>query len=265
MPVELGARVFSSDGQDVGRVDKLIVDAGRNEVTDVVIRKGFLLHRDVQVPLGVVQVGPAGELRLTYTAERLNELPAYVEPTAGATALDADSGTRPDLAVMFSQYDLEHAVVKEGSTVTSQDGKTVGHVHRLTFDPDSGHLTHLSVRQGMLFTHDVELPATLVAGVGMGEIRLTVTAAEVATWAALRDGMDVRASDGVPLGTIASQQGDYLEIVSPDEARSLFVPITQVAQVQAGRVMLTADYTQAAQWRTPPDAAASAGPAEPSA
>lgn len=264
MPVELGAHVASSDGHDVGRIDKLIVDAHTSEVTAIVLRQGLLLHRDVQVPLSSLQPDPAGGWRLTATAAQLAELPAYVDPSASAYAYGGGEA-HPDVVAMLSQHDLEHAVIKEGSPVKDRVGKTVGSVHRLTFDPASGHLTHLAVRQGVLFTHDVELPAALIAGVGEGEVTLAVPAAEAQRWGALRAGLDVYTTDEVCLGTLSRWTDDYLEVAGAAGRPTLFVPLAKVSQVSEERVLVAVNSAVAALWRTPPGTEAPLGTAGPSA
>lgn len=263
MQVELGAHVSSSDGHDVGRIDKLIVDAHTSEVTAIVLRQGLLLHRDVQVPLSTLQPDPAGGWRLTATAAQLAELPAYVDPSASAYAYSGE--THPDVVAMLSQHDLAHAVIKEGSPVKDRTGKTVGSVHRLTFDPAGGHLTHLAVRQGLLFTHDVELPAALIAGIGEGEVTLTVMAAEVQRWGALRAGLDVYTTDEVCLGTISRRTDDYLEVAGAAGRPALFVPLAKVSQVGEERVLVAANAAAAGLWRTPPGTEEPLGTAGPSA
>ena len=45
MRVELGARVRTTDGKDVGAIDRLIVDPGNNEIKTAVIHKGMILPR----------------------------------------------------------------------------------------------------------------------------------------------------------------------------------------------------------------------------
>ena len=80
-----------------------------------------------------------------------------------ATPLGRDLGGRGGVAV------------REGSAVYSRDGT----VHRLTYDPDSGALRHFVVREGVLFTEDVALPASLIERVDDDVVRLAVDAGEL--------------------------------------------------------------------------------------
>src|SRR5438067_9180068 len=85
MRVELGARVRTTDGKDVGTIDRLIVDPGNNEIKAAVIRKGVILPRDVEVPLSALEPGPDGTIRLAYTADQVDQLPEFFEGNYTAT------------------------------------------------------------------------------------------------------------------------------------------------------------------------------------
>ena len=50
MRVELGSTVRTSDGKDIGRIDKLVLDPDTGQVKSVVVRKGVILHDDVEIP-----------------------------------------------------------------------------------------------------------------------------------------------------------------------------------------------------------------------
>src|SRR5207247_5048756 len=67
---DLGARVRTSDGQEVGVVDKLIFDPATERVKAVAIRRGFILHRDVEVPIEDLRAGPGDELLLSRSADQ---------------------------------------------------------------------------------------------------------------------------------------------------------------------------------------------------
>ncbi len=213
MRIELGAAVRSADNQEVGTVDRLIVDPDQSDVKAAVIRTGSFLPRDVEVALTAMTVDAQGWVRLAYTADQLDDLPPFYEsdytttPPAGYpvlplayppgnlywpvahgywtvvppyTSMDpaVDPGVDPVIQAEVNQalrrQDLENAVIGEGSEVRSRDGEQVGELYRLVFDADSGDVTGLVVRQGWLFAEAVELPAALIAGVDDGLIYLSV-------------------------------------------------------------------------------------------
>jgi len=208
MRVELGARVRTSDGKDVGTIDRLIVDSSNNKIKAAVIRKGFLLPRDVEVPLSALEPAPDGSIQLTYTADQVDKLPEFFEsnytatppagyvppadyPTGGIywpigygffappplpeTDVSTGSGALDREAREALEWqDLENAVIGEGSDVVDRDGAKVGDIARLVFDADGHQLTSFVVRKGFIFTEDRELPASVITRVDDGIIYLRV-------------------------------------------------------------------------------------------
>ncbi|MGH2391766.1 MAG: PRC-barrel domain-containing protein, partial [Chloroflexota bacterium] len=79
----------------------------------------------------------------------------------------------------WSRQDLENAVVQEGSKVFSREEEPVGEIHQLTFDRQTGALTHIVVRRGFILSKDAELPASLIASVRDSAVTLSISAAEV--------------------------------------------------------------------------------------
>src|SRR5918912_861127 len=188
MRVELGARVRTADGKDVGTIDRLIVDPSNNAIKMAVIHKDMLLPRDIEVPLSAIERGPDGGVQLTYTADQVDQLPEffesnytatppawYVPPadypaagiywpigygvfatpplpktdgSAGSTALDREAREA------LERQDLENAVIGEGSDGVDRDGEKVGEVAQLVFDLDDNRLTSVIVRKGFIFTQD---------------------------------------------------------------------------------------------------------------
>jgi sporulation protein YlmC with PRC-barrel domain len=208
-------RVFTSDDRDIGTVDRLILDPDLGAVKAAVVRKGVLLHRDVEVPIEVMSAGSAGGARIAYSSEEIERLPHfneagytrppadYMSPTGypsssvywpagygmGVPPLDPQPPASPiaphwsidteidrEVGDALRQQDLENAVIGEGSDVLGRDGKKVGTVRELTFDPANSKLTSLVVHKGFIIGKDTELPATLVDSVDDGVVYLNVDA-----------------------------------------------------------------------------------------
>ena len=85
MQVAIGTPVSTRDDQAVGTVDQLILDPATSAVKAAVIRRGGLVHRDVEVPVTALEPGPAGSLRLVYTADQLDQVPDFQESRYTAT------------------------------------------------------------------------------------------------------------------------------------------------------------------------------------
>lgn len=218
MRVELGAHVVTSDGKDVGKIEKLVVDPESGAVRLVVLRKGLILARDVEIRVEELRAGADGRVEVSYTAEQVDRLPEFIEgeytaPTAG---YQSPLGYPPDSLVWSSGYapagvptagydppqptlipeapdrataaeiedfqlnrDLTNAVVAEGDAVLSRDGEKVGEVHSVTVDLETRRPTRLVIRKGFLFTADIELPWTAIDGVDDGKVYLTLAKDEV--------------------------------------------------------------------------------------
>jgi len=71
MDIGLGMSVYTSDGQGIGSVDRLILDPDTNQVKAAVIRKGTFLPHDKEVIRELMDITPDGNIRLTATAADL--------------------------------------------------------------------------------------------------------------------------------------------------------------------------------------------------
>jgi sporulation protein YlmC with PRC-barrel domain len=217
MDITLGMHVYTSDDKDLGTVDRLILDPDRNSVKAAVVRKGVLLHQDVEVPADMLTARPNGDARLAYSSAEVDKLPDFLEgsyttpppdymppmaypptafywpvgyglgreplqtmPAAGvgpATWTGASDADR-EVGAALQRQDLENAVIGEGSDVLGRDGGKVGTVSELAFDPDTSTLTGLMVHKGIIFGKDTTLPASLIDSVDDGVVYLKVDARE---------------------------------------------------------------------------------------
>jgi PRC-barrel domain protein len=78
MDVGLGMRLRTRDDREAGSVDQLILDPGTAEVRAIVLRKGTIVPREVEVPMGALEVESDGAVRLACTADQLGALPPFV-------------------------------------------------------------------------------------------------------------------------------------------------------------------------------------------
>jgi len=208
MQVELGAKVTTADGKQIGSIDKLILDPESGQVRTIVVQKGLLFKDDIEIGLDGIEDQAHGTVRLRYTERQLDDLPRFYEgsyttpppersaayaddfgypasaflwPARGTASADADlygheavGDVADEVRVMQQEQDLSNAVIEEGSEVLGCDGKKVGSVHRIVFDSANGRPLAIVIRKGLLFTEDVELPASLIASANDGVVYLTV-------------------------------------------------------------------------------------------
>ncbi|HVX31079.1 MAG TPA: PRC-barrel domain-containing protein [Nitrolancea sp.] len=210
--IELGTKIVSSDGKDVGKVDSLVLDYNTREVQSIICRSGVLLTTDRIIPIGLIGTRDAdGNLMLTITADEVKKQQAFVErefrtmspdevgpmPVTWATGTGqapyyfypaTDSLGYRDDAPFFSNAPLappdvevesnlpENATrLDSGSDVFGSDDKKLGTVETVTYTQE-GDITSFVVKAGFLFHHDVTIPAEWISSVSNDGVRLTVTA-----------------------------------------------------------------------------------------
>jgi sporulation protein YlmC with PRC-barrel domain len=218
MDINLGMHVYTSDNQDIGAVDKLILDPETDTVKAAVVRKGFLLHQDVEVPADMIAAGPDSNAHIPYSANEVDTLPRfneadyapppadytspfgyplggvywpagwgvgmgaplYASPVAApaAPAYTGDTAVDSEIDAALRNEDRENAIVDKGSDVLGRDGEKVGTVHELTFDPTTNELTGLVVHKGLIMGKDATVPASLIDKVDDGIVYLKVDARE---------------------------------------------------------------------------------------
>lgn len=220
MDITLGMHVYTSDHKDLGTVDRLILDPDHSRVKGVVVRKGVLIHQDVELAVDMIMAGSSGDALIAYTSEEIDKLPRFEEanyttppadyrlpmgyppasfywpmgygmgvpagelqPAASpiAPSWTGDSTTDREVSAALRRQDLENAVIGEGSDVLGRDGEKVGTVHELTFDPTTSELTGLVVHKGLFKGEDTELPVSEIDSVDDGVVYLNVDAKEAVT------------------------------------------------------------------------------------
>jgi hypothetical protein len=207
MQIQLGEQILTADGQEAGRVEKVIVNPECRSVGSVVLRQGSIFPHDVEVELDRITEDDAGHHRLTLGSARLGELPAFDESKYTAPPADlvlpydnprdavlwpagplgtplpanptppafgGDSELAEEVVGRLYEQDFLNAVIKAGSTVMSRDDVNVGELVRLSFSPTDGRLTSLVIRRGFLFADEFELAGSLVESAEDGILYLNV-------------------------------------------------------------------------------------------
>lgn len=201
MDIRLGVPVEGTDGR-AGKVDRLIYDSAKKEVVGIVVVQGWLLPHDVVVPAHRATSAGEDAVRVNATVEEINAMPAfdlaqYVTPPddwippagiAAATYLFPASPylvgafERPITAPDPGEAQLDEAPgqadIGADTEVTCTDGHG-GHVDRILTEGDTDRMTHVVVRRGHLFTHDVVVPADKVARIDAYGVHLSCTVAEL--------------------------------------------------------------------------------------
>jgi uncharacterized protein YrrD len=203
-----GMSVLTPSGDEVGRINRFVLDPATNEVTHVVIQKGWLLPEDKVVPFGMMRSMDDDKLVMNEEVADFEQLPAF-EETHFIRATDDRPGDLTPTGDPEYQYTpayywypsqsnigypamgLGHYAwptgetkrnipentvpIREGTDIHSSDGKEVGEVERLIVDPDSNQVTHFLVSQGVLFKDRKLVPVHWVKQVEEDSLYLGVS------------------------------------------------------------------------------------------
>ena len=191
---EIGTRVYCTDG-DCGRLSKVVIDPHTQRVTDLIVEKGFLLTTDRVVPVEVVDRASDEGIHLTISSEELSSYPEYKEIAFREPAPDVAAGGYGGGNVRCWQggYSLacedpvvpmvrrriregissELAVIERGTPVRNAQGD-VGRVDHVLVNPESGAITHLVIRKGLVPYYPI-LPVSHIREVTDKAVTVDVT------------------------------------------------------------------------------------------
>lgn len=204
MELKEGMSVVTPGGEEVGRVNRFVLDPASNEVTHIVIQQGWLLPEDKVVPFEMITVGERDRLVLSEEVGDFDRLPAFEEtsfiradddsPNPPATVIPyapayywyparvltvpgSGMGYYPWMPTETKRNIPENSIpLREGTDVISSDGEHVGDVERLIVAPDSNQATHFLISQGLFFKDRKMVPAHWVKTVEEHKVHLVVPA-----------------------------------------------------------------------------------------
>lgn len=195
-----GTSVYNANGDQVGSVDRVVIDPRTKEISHIVVRKGFLFTEDKVIPMS--WIGSAEEDRVTLRADAGDfaslppfeeaqyfplqqgdspdlqvdgALPLYWYPTYGGWYPGADVPAYPvNTHPAHMEQNIPDGTVglKEGAAVISMDGDHVGNIERIIVQDD--HATHMIVSQGVIFRDKKLIPIGWVTEIDSEEIHIGV-------------------------------------------------------------------------------------------
>ena len=71
--------VYTADGEEVGTIDRVVIEPESKEVTHVVVRQGWLFTEDKVLATDLIEQATADQVRLRADVEHLDELPQFEE------------------------------------------------------------------------------------------------------------------------------------------------------------------------------------------
>jgi uncharacterized protein YrrD len=216
MRLELGKDVIASDGEKLGKVDRLVLNSDTNDLIKFVVHKGMFWSDDRIIDLELVStIDSDGHVHLRVSSDEGEKMPAFVEETFRVASEDesrhlgygAYMGTAPYAPIWYapggatgtyrpgsgpffdgaettsgsletrSNLPANSMSVDTGTDVLGSDGDKVGEVEEVVLDTD-GHLSGIIVKAGFIFTHDVNIPAASVDTVTSDHVQLNLTSDE---------------------------------------------------------------------------------------
>ncbi len=209
MEITIGAPVLSREGTKAGEVSVVVLDGQTKAATHIVVRKGWLLPRDIVVALTDVDAVTADGVRLRLDERELEQQPDYIEAhyvapdegdgaQAGSAALAAPGGFMyspmlpragmawtlpygymPPMDVETERNVPEGSVtLSEGMDVWAGDEKA-GTLAGVRLHPRTEQVCHIVVSQGWLFEKERLVPRAAIAGVDDRGVHLRISPDEL--------------------------------------------------------------------------------------
>jgi uncharacterized protein YrrD len=217
MQFKEGTKVYTSDGKDVvGHVDRVVLNPGTKEVTDIVVRKGFLFTEDKVVPISLIAAATEDGVTLQPGAGDLDRLPSFEEVhylplneaeqqlAAYPTGMAMPMYWYPPYGGGWMGYAEPFPIpvetkqnipgntvaVREGASVLSADDKEVGTVERVLTGPDTDRATYMVISQGGLLQQTTKkiVPTTWIHDLSEDEVHLTVNSSTVDSLRTFQEG-----------------------------------------------------------------------------
>lgn len=202
------AEVVTPDGQKVGKIGRVVLDPESNELTHLIVQKGFLLTKDKVVPLDCVESATEERVVLKNGQLKLDGFPDFeetyyvpVEDAAGASE-ERRSGSISKLAwyyplpggawwrarnlvypgipkppyVRKTEVNIPEGTValEEGAKVVSSEGEHLGNIERVFADEEEQRVTHLLISKGLISKSRKLIPSMWIKSVREDEVRLSV-------------------------------------------------------------------------------------------
>jgi len=193
------AHVLASNAQEVGFLERVVVNLETNVITHIVVRIGPLFNKeDKLVPIELVTDTTEDLVLLDADAATVEAMPLFEEEqmvgegrSVEASAVSENKqplpfGESPSVLPLVMDPDDTYATetvqnipegtvaMKEGTKVIAADGEHVGHVERILADPSVDQVTHLLISRG-IFGKEVKLiPLKWILKIGEDNVYLYV-------------------------------------------------------------------------------------------
>jgi uncharacterized protein YrrD len=211
MYIKEDAAVYTIDEEQIGQVNRVVIDPRSGEVTHLIIRKGTFFTEDKVIPVDFVKDTSEDRVELVKTKDDLGELPDFEEihyvspdqselsrtgfretqarpyywyPAQGQFGWHHPYPAYPSHAyVPYEMYDSTHVErnipedtipLKEGAPVYDAENDHIGDIESLRLDPESNRVTHILISKGLLSKTRKLVPTMWIQYVDEDRVTLVV-------------------------------------------------------------------------------------------
>jgi uncharacterized protein YrrD len=194
-----GAHVKTSDGAEVGTIDRIVFDAKAQKITHIIVKRGLLLTTDRVIPVDALE--PTGDGVRVGADVDPRTFPQFEQSDY---VLDAQTDfyvANPSLAIgAYGPIGAPNAELKRhrernipedsialhaDSDVIASDGEKVGRVKEVVADASDDRAVQLIVAGGAADRVNRAIPANLVTSITEGEIHLSISSIDFDEYATL--------------------------------------------------------------------------------
>lgn len=193
------AEVFSSAGEKIGKLDRVVLDPDTKEVSYLVVKQGILFATSKVIPFSYVDLD--GErITLTKNEAELEDLPDFVETSYVSTEKQVDSEEDAEPLYYYPPQHIawwttggriwypkpnyvlktkkavpdEMVALEEGATVVSKDGEEIGEIERVIVDEAEDRATHFVISKGLISKEHKLIPTLWITKVRGNQVYLSI-------------------------------------------------------------------------------------------
>jgi len=204
MHFKKNTKVLTHDQKKVGNIDRVVIDPATDEVSHLVVEKGFLFTQDKVVPVTDIQSTSEREVILKKTAAP-EEYPEFEQtqyiPNAGVEDFNRRQADEARQLLWYhaavkapylksspypSQYKPlyykekhrnvpdDAVALEEGADVTDREGRHLGTLADVYTEPETFKVSHLLVSSGMIKKDTKIIPAAWVKDIVEDAVQLHI-------------------------------------------------------------------------------------------
>jgi sporulation protein YlmC with PRC-barrel domain len=186
LDIPIDAKVYCS-GTICGQITHIVLNPVTDKVTDVVIRDHEIPQIEYLIPVELITQSSSDAVQLNISKDRIRSFPVF-ERTDFIKVKAPMVSARAPIYVLWpyvvSQESYipiesesippEELAIHRNAHVEATDGQ-VGKVDEFMIDPESGHITHLILREGHLWGQkDISIPVSAIKNIDEDTVQLTL-------------------------------------------------------------------------------------------